>query len=443
LVTDVCFSLGGAAFTAAAIACHVRSRRRRSATGARGREQRKLVGPGSGGEPLLSFDGNGDGNGGGGGEVMLPMGAAAEDAGVVAQRLQLASEAAYDPRTGFPANVAAKQLAALNWRTGPGSAAGAAGVVVSLPFTELAEATRNFDLFNSTGSGGSCDVFKGHVFGLQVAVKRLNGGASKWAEEQFSAEMELLAKIAHPNVVTLFAFSTDGPNRCLVLELCTGGALNDRLSCKCKAGQAPQPPLRWQHRVQIALGILQALEFLHGLTPQMIHRQDSCSPPHHSLTPFATHPFPTNRDLKSPNVLLDGAGIARVADFGTVRKGVVQGAGTRVTHVHTANAVGTRGYMAPEYHDHGQLSPRTDVYSFGIIVLELLMGRGAREVVDMLFDDREFFDRMQEYKDPRAGMWPKKAVTALAAVAKGCTEFRPRERAAVRDVLPKVRALLH
>jgi serine/threonine protein kinase len=97
--------------------------------------------------------------------------------------------------------------------------------------------------------------------------------------------------------------------------------------------------------------------------------------------------------------------------------------------------------MAPEYHDNGQVSPRTDVYSFGIILLELLMGLPAREVVLMLFDDREFFDRMQEHKDPRAGAWPKKVVTTLAAVAKGCSEYRPRERATVRDVLPKVRKL--
>ena len=140
-------------------------------------------------------------------------------------------------------------------------------------------------------------------------------------------------------------------------------------------------------------------------------------------------------------MLLDASGNAKVADFGTVREGVGQGAGTRVTHVHTENAVGTRGYMAPEYHDHGQVSSRTDVYSFGIILLELLMGLPAHKVVDMLLDDREFFDRMQEYKDPRAGDWPKKVVLALAGAAKGCTEFRPRERATVRDVLPKVRKL--
>jgi hypothetical protein len=197
-----------------------------------------------------------------------------------AQRLQLTQGAEHDPQTGFPQNLAAKQLAALNWRAGPGSsAAGVAGVVVALPFAELAQATHNFDVFNALGTGGSCDVFKGHVFGLQVAVKRLNAGGSEWAEQQFTSEMELLTKIAHPNICSLYAFSTDGPNRCLVLELCTGGTLNDRLSCKAEIGNAPPPPLLWQQRVQIAQGILQALEFLHSLTPQMIHRQESYSRP--------------------------------------------------------------------------------------------------------------------------------------------------------------------
>ena len=191
---------------------------------------------------------------------------------MAAQRLQLSQEAEYDPLTNFPANLAAKQLAALNWRTGQGGAAGATGVVVALPFAELAQATHNFDAFNALGTGGSCDVFKGLVFGLTVAVKRLNAGGSEWEEQQFTSEMELLTKIAHPNVVSLYAFSTDGPNRCLVLELCTGGTRSDRLSCTAQVESAPLPPLRWQQRVQIAQDILQALEFLHGLTPQMIHR---------------------------------------------------------------------------------------------------------------------------------------------------------------------------
>ena len=165
-VTEVSLGLGAAALVAAA-ACIIARTRRRSARARRGGPERKLAGRPDGMEPLLPLLGGG---GGGGGGARLAAGAAPTEApAVMAQRLQLSQEAEYDLQTGFPQNLAAKQLAALNWRTGlAGTAAGAAGVVVALPFAELAQATQNFDAFNALGTGGSCDVFKGHVFGLQV-----------------------------------------------------------------------------------------------------------------------------------------------------------------------------------------------------------------------------------------------------------------------------------
>ena len=74
--------------------------------------------------------------------------------------------------------------------------------------------------------------------------------------------------MSHENICRLLAFSEDGPSRCLILELCTGGALDDRLACKAPSAE----PLVWQHRVHISLGVARALDHLHGLTPQMIHR---------------------------------------------------------------------------------------------------------------------------------------------------------------------------
>jgi hypothetical protein len=81
------------------------------------------------------------------------------------------------------------------------------------------------------------------------------------------------------------------------------------------------------------------------------------------------------------------------------------------------------------------------VYSFGIILLELMMGVPAHKAVEMLYDDQEFFDKMEAYMDARAGPWPKKVLAALTGVAQHCTAFRPRERAEVHDVLPKIKAL--
>jgi serine/threonine protein kinase len=205
------------------------------------------------------------------------------DADAAVQRqLSLAHEAQYEEVTRFPTNEAAKELSVLNWN---GHSSVECRPVVNLPFTELVKATQNFDASNSLGDGGSCDVFKGCVFaeisggGLQVAVKRLTADASAWNQQQFANEMSLLTRISHSNVVRLFAFSVDGPHRCLVLQLCAGGALNDRLRAT-----SPQP-LLWQQRVRITLHILLALEYLHSLTPQMIHRQESHS---HTLQ----HPRP-------------------------------------------------------------------------------------------------------------------------------------------------------
>jgi hypothetical protein len=85
--------------------------------------------------------------------------------------------------------------------------------------------------------------------------------------------MQLLCTVAHDNICCLLAFSTDGPQRCLVLELCTGGALDTRLACKAVGGgAAPPEPLAWQQRLDIAVGIAQALVHLHTRRPQLLHR---------------------------------------------------------------------------------------------------------------------------------------------------------------------------
>jgi serine/threonine protein kinase len=102
--------------------------------------------------------------------------------------------------------------------------------------------------------------------------RRLKDGAIEWEAKQFTSEMELLTQVSHDNICRLFAFSTDGPQRCLVLELCMGGSLEDRLTRKAPEGCPPPAPLSCLQRVRIAVGVARALEHLHGLTPQMIHR---------------------------------------------------------------------------------------------------------------------------------------------------------------------------
>jgi serine/threonine protein kinase len=126
-----------------------------------------------------------------------------------------------------------------------------------------------------------------------VAVKRLKDGAVAWEARQYASETALLSRVSHPNICGLLAISDDGPCKCLVLELCTGGALDRRLSCQASGAQPAPEPLPWQQRVRVAFGIASALSHLHSLP--MVHR-----------------------DVKTANVLLDDRGSAKVADFGTV-----------------------------------------------------------------------------------------------------------------------------
>ena len=152
--------------------------------------------------------------------------------------------------------------------------AGEAESVRDLPFRELERATEGFREAKLLGTGGSCAVFGGELFGLPVAVKRLNridapsatGPGKDWGAKQFEREMELLCTVTHPSICRLFAFSADGPQLCLVLELCDS-ALDKRLACKGGAA-----PMTWQHRLQIAMDVASALLHLHSMSPPMLHR---------------------------------------------------------------------------------------------------------------------------------------------------------------------------
>ena len=158
----------------------------------------------------------------------------------------------------------------------------------NLPCGELLKATHGFGDASQISGGASCAVFTGALFGLRVAVKRLTETADAWSAKQFQSVMDTLCAVSHECICRLFAYSVDGPRRCLVLELCTGGSLDVRLACA--RGEAP---LQWDHRLRIAVAIGRALEHLHCLDPPLLHR-----------------------DVKSANVLLDAAGNAKVADFG-------------------------------------------------------------------------------------------------------------------------------
>ena len=156
-------------------------------------------------------------------------------------------------------------------------------------------------------------------------------------DRQFRAEIDTLTDIRHPNINKLLAVSFNGPNRCLILELMNGGALDARLF--------EQPVLQWHERVRILLGMARGLTYMHAQKPPVIHR-----------------------DVKCANVLLhyksNGELIAKISDFGTVRvnreqeekEGILRT--SNLTHVSTERACGTRPFMPPEYRERRQVSAR-------------------------------------------------------------------------------------
>ncbi|GKU89711.1 hypothetical protein SLEP1_g3812 [Rubroshorea leprosula] len=208
---------------------------------------------------------------------------------------------------------------------------------------DILKATGNFSENRVIGKGGFGTVYKGVLpDGREVAVKKLQRQGTD-GEKEFQAEMEVLSGNGfgwpHPNLVTLYGWCFDGLDKILVYEYMQGGSLEDLVTDRTK--------LTWRRRIEVAIDVANALVFLH-----------------HECYPSIVH-----RDVKASNVLLDKDGRARVTDFGLAR---VVDAGD--SHVSTMVA-GTVGYVAPEYGQTWQATTRGDVYSYGVLAMELATGR--------------------------------------------------------------------
>uniref|UniRef100_A0A8D1Y5N3 Interleukin-1 receptor-associated kinase 4 n=1 Tax=Sus scrofa TaxID=9823 RepID=A0A8D1Y5N3_PIG len=220
----------------------------------------------------------------------------------------------------------------------------------SFAFCELKDVTNNFDERpvsiggNKMGEGGFGVVYKGYVNNRAVAVKKLAAVVDISTEElkqQFDQEIKVLAKCQHENLVELLGFSSDGDDLCLVYVYMSNGSLLDRLSCLDDT-----PPLSWYMRCKIAQGAANGLSFLHEN--------------HH-----------IHRDIKSANILLDEDFTAKISDFGLAR------ASEKFAQtVMTSRIVGTTAYMAPEAL-RGEITPKSDIYSFGVVLLEIITGLPA------------------------------------------------------------------
>ncbi|OMO52687.1 hypothetical protein COLO4_37039 [Corchorus olitorius] len=211
-------------------------------------------------------------------------------------------------------------------------------------FRELQTATHNFSSKNILGKGGFGNVYKGILQdGTIVAVKRLKDGSAAGGEIQFQTEVEMISLAVHRNLLRLYGFCITPTEKLLVYPYMSNGSVASRLKGK--------PVLDWGTRKRIALGAARGLLYLHEqCDPKIIHR-----------------------DVKAANILLDDYCEAVVGDFGLAKLLDHQD-----SHVTTA-VRGTVGHIAPEYLSTGQSSEKTDVFGFGILLLELITGQRALE----------------------------------------------------------------
>lgn len=208
-------------------------------------------------------------------------------------------------------------------------------------YDELAAATSGFSQARLLGQGGFGFVHKGVLpNGKEIAVKSLKSGSGQ-GEREFQAEVEIISRVHHRHLVSLVGYCIAGGQRMLVYEFVPNNTLEFHLHGK------GQPTMDFSTRLKIALGSAKGLAYLH----------EDC------------HPRIIHRDIKSANILLDHTFEAKVADFGLAKLSQ-----DNYTHVST-RVMGTFGYLAPEYAASGKLTEKSDVFSFGVMLLELITGR--------------------------------------------------------------------
>ncbi|KAL0337425.1 UNVERIFIED_CONTAM: putative LRR receptor-like serine/threonine-protein kinase [Sesamum calycinum] len=209
-------------------------------------------------------------------------------------------------------------------------------------FDTLLQLPKIFDPTLKLGEGGFGPVYKGKLDdGREIAVKKLSQGSAQ-GKKEFQSESKLLARVQHRNVVKLLGYCVYGAEKLLVYQYVANESL-DKLLFKSDRREF----LDWKKRYDVITGIAKGLLYLHEEAPcRIIHR-----------------------DIKASNILLDEKWVPKISDFGMARLYPED-----ETHVNTRVA-GTNGYMAPEYLIHGHLSEKADVFSFGVVVLELISGQ--------------------------------------------------------------------
>ncbi|XP_051118359.1 somatic embryogenesis receptor kinase 2-like [Andrographis paniculata] len=280
---------------------------------------------------------------------------------------------------------------------------------------ELQVATDSFSNKNILGRGGFGKVYKGRLTdGSLVAVKRLKEERTPGGELQFQTEVEMISMAVHRNLLRLRGFCMTPTERLLVYPYMANGSV---ASC-LRERPANEPPLAWATRKRIALGSARGLSYLHDYCdPKIIHR-----------------------DVKAANILLDEDFEAVVGDFGLAKL-----MDYKDTHVTTA-VRGTIGHIAPEYLSTGKSSEKTDVFGYGIMLLELITGQRAFDLARLANDDDVMLldwvkgllkeKKLEMLVDPDLQKnYVEGEVEQLIQVALLCTQSSPMDRPKMSDVV--------
>ncbi|XP_074573926.1 putative leucine-rich repeat receptor-like serine/threonine-protein kinase At2g19230 [Curcuma longa] len=283
-------------------------------------------------------------------------------------------------------------------------------------YTELQNITNNFQKI--LGKGGFGSVFHGRLEdGIQVAVKMLSESSSQGTQE-FLAEAQHLTRVHHRNLVSLVGYCNEVNHLALVYEFMSQGTLQDHLRGRASNGRA----LSWRQRLHIAIDSAQGLEYLQrGCRPPLVHR-----------------------DVKSGNILLSETLEAKIADFG-LSKAFLSEANSHIS----TRVVGTPGYLDPEYYNTFQLSEKSDVYSYGVVLLELITGLppivpGTENILlTQWVLQRLARGNIEDVVDPRLeGEYDINCVWKCADIALKCTAQTSKERPTMTEVLMQLKESL-
>ncbi|KAH6777797.1 CRINKLY4 related 3 [Perilla frutescens var. frutescens] len=299
--------------------------------------------------------------------------------------------------------------------------------------SDLAEATNGFALENKIGAGSFGVVYRGKLpNGREVAIKRSESGpkTKKFQEKEtaFDSELAFLSRLHHKHLVRLVGYCEEREERLLVYEYMKNGALYDHLHSKSNVEKSSSVVNSWRVRIKISLDAARGIEYLHSYAvPPIIHR-----------------------DIKSSNILIDANWTARVSDFGLSLLGPEDDRDYR-----PMKAAGTVGYIDPEYYGLNVLTAKSDVYGFGVVLLELLTGKRAIfktegdggepiSVVDYAVP-AIMAGEVTRILDPRVGaaeLNESEAVELVAYTAMHCVHLEGKDRPSMTDIVANLERAL-